>query len=267
MALQTTPPCTKSIQKLRKILYHSHEREKPIIQEAMVIADTFRNQPVFIHPDELIAGDELRQKPSGQPISMRTRHRSDWGNLGKKHPFFRMGMLHPGGNHTTVDFNAIMKEGFNGFIRRIDNSSLYHNKGEGRDFLNALRIVAQGYIDFCKRHGDLAETLAVSEQDPKRKGELLQIAENCYRVIADPPQDFWQACQACWFAFFFIPDAPGRIDQYLFPFYQQECNAGTLDHDRAKEILSCLWIKYFVKRGAGDGIGARHHLTRRTFRR
>jgi pyruvate-formate lyase len=36
---------------------------------------------------------------------------------------------------------------------------------------------------------------------------------------------------------------PGHLDQHLFPFYQAELSDGTLDRDKAKELLSCLWIK------------------------
>ena len=37
---------------------------------------------------------------------------------------------------------------------------------------------------------------------------------------------------------------PGHIDQHLWPFYQQGIADGTLTRDAAKELLSCLWIKF-----------------------
>ena len=37
---------------------------------------------------------------------------------------------------------------------------------------------------------------------------------------------------------------PGHIDQHLFPFYQKGIENGTLTRDKAKELLSCLWIKF-----------------------
>jgi len=36
---------------------------------------------------------------------------------------------------------------------------------------------------------------------------------------------------------------PGHIDQHLQPFYERELAADTIDRDRAKELLACLWIK------------------------
>ncbi|MCD8301914.1 MAG: formate C-acetyltransferase/glycerol dehydratase family glycyl radical enzyme, partial [Prevotellaceae bacterium] len=37
---------------------------------------------------------------------------------------------------------------------------------------------------------------------------------------------------------------PGHIDQHLFPFYQQGIQDGTLTRDKAKELISCLWVKF-----------------------
>jgi formate C-acetyltransferase len=37
---------------------------------------------------------------------------------------------------------------------------------------------------------------------------------------------------------------PGHIDQHLFPFYKQGLADGTLTRESAKELLSCLWVKF-----------------------
>ena len=37
---------------------------------------------------------------------------------------------------------------------------------------------------------------------------------------------------------------PGHIDQHLWPFYQKGIEDGTLTREQAKELLSCLWIKF-----------------------
>ncbi|MGQ9729964.1 MAG: pyruvate formate lyase family protein, partial [Candidatus Zipacnadales bacterium] len=130
-----------------------------------------------------------------------------------------------------------------------------------RAFLQALRIVAQGYLDLSRRYADHAEALARSEADPARRTELMRIASNCRRVPAQTPRTFWEACQCAWFAFFFLPDAPGRLDQYLYPFFARETQAGILDRDFAKELLCCLWVKYFEQFGASSGVSAYNHLT------
>ena len=96
------------------------------------------------------------------------------------------------------------------------------------------------------------EKLAAQETDPKRKEELLWIAGNCDVVPAHKPQTFAQAIQMYWFVHVGVTTelniwdaySPGKLDQYLYPFYKKEKEAGTLDYDKARELLECLWIKF-----------------------
>jgi formate C-acetyltransferase len=37
---------------------------------------------------------------------------------------------------------------------------------------------------------------------------------------------------------------PGRLDQYLHPFYKRDLATGKISRDEAKELLKCLWIKF-----------------------
>ena len=37
---------------------------------------------------------------------------------------------------------------------------------------------------------------------------------------------------------------PGRIDQYLYPFYRRDIDSGRLTVDEAKELLECFWVKF-----------------------
>jgi len=37
---------------------------------------------------------------------------------------------------------------------------------------------------------------------------------------------------------------PGRMDQYLWPYYQADLQAGRLDQQQAQELLDCLWLKF-----------------------
>jgi formate C-acetyltransferase len=179
---------------------------------------------------------------------------------------FREGVLSGAGNHTTMNYGTILHVGFEGLIdridRRIERLSPDERDVQGkRQFLEALRIVAQGYIDLCRRYGDYALALAQDTEDEIRGRELQAIARNCKRVPAQPPTTFWEACQSVWFCFFYLPDAPGRVDQYLYPFYQQDVERQAITRDFARQLLSCMWIKYFAFAGAQAGVSAHQHLT------
>jgi len=159
--------------------------------------------------------------------------------------------------HTTLD-DAIYKKGMLDFKQEINQSisSLdYLNDPEASDkaeILKAMDITCDAAIIFAERHADLAEKLALTEKDEVRKEELLNIARICRRVVKHAPRNFWEALQMYWFVHLGTItelngwDAmnPGHLDQHLTPFYEKGIADGTLDREKAKELLSCFWIKF-----------------------
>lgn len=259
---------------LRQESWSQTEGEPLVIREAKALAHYYRHQEVRIREGELLVGTSpgLTENPNEEVIpavfGRRTWEAPDpwWPTPPEVEPFWRHGMLAPAGNHTTLDFETIFSIGFSGLIERIHErlDRLDREAPEDtdkRNFLEALKIVATGYLDLSNRYADHAEALAEVENQPARQAELRTIARNCRRVPAHPPTNFWEACQAAWFAFFFLPDAPGRMDQYLYPCYARDREQGTLDPEFAQELLCCLWIKYFEAVGASSGVSAHNHLT------
>lgn len=118
--------------------------------------------------------------------------------------------------------------------------------------LEAMAISCDAAILFAERHAKLAEEKAAQCTDPKRKAELEKIADVCHWVPAHAPRDMWEAIQMYWFVHLGTVTElngwdsmnPGHIDQHLFPFYQKGIEEGTLTRDQAKELISCLWIKF-----------------------
>ena len=117
--------------------------------------------------------------------------------------------------------------------------------------LQGMSISCDAVVTFAERHAKLAEEKAAAETDPKRKAELLKIADVCHRVPAHAPRDFWEAVQMYWFVHLgtitelngWDAMSPGHLDQHLAPFYAKGIADGTLTREAAKELLSCLWVK------------------------
>ena len=118
--------------------------------------------------------------------------------------------------------------------------------------LEAMAISCDAAILFAERHAELAGQMASQETDPLRRKELEKIADVCRWVPAHAPRDLWEAIQMYWFVHLGTVTElngwdsmnPGHIDQHLFPFYQQGLADGSLTRDQAKELISCLWIKF-----------------------
>ncbi len=140
-------------------------------------------------------------------------------------------------------------------IRRRIEALDYINDPEATDKeqeLRAMDISCDAAILFAERHALLAEQMAREEHDPQRKAELLKIADVCHHVPAHAPRDLWEAIQMYWFVHLGTVTElngwdsmnPGHIDQHLMPFYQKGLDDGSLTPEKAKELLSCLWVKF-----------------------
>ncbi len=158
--------------------------------------------------------------------------------------------------HTALD-GTIYTMGMIDYERRIDDrigSLDYHLDPEAADKaeqLRAMAITCEAAILFANRHADLAEAMAAKEHDPRRQAELRQIAAVCRRVPAEKPRTLHEALQMYWFVHLgtitelngWDAMTPGHLDHHLQPFYEKDLADGILDRDRAKELISCLWIK------------------------
>ena len=144
-----------------------------------------------------------------------------------------------------------LKERIRARIAALD----YINDPEATDKqqeLEAMSISCDAAILLAERHAALAEEMAAATLDPVRRAELEKIADVCRWVPAHAPRDLWEAIQMYWFVHLGTVTElngwdsmnPGHIDQHLYPFYQKGLEDGTLTRDKAKELLSCLWIKF-----------------------
>ena len=122
-----------------------------------------------------------------------------------------------------------------------------------REQLLAMSISCDAIMILGRRYAIYARELAEAETDENRRAELLQIAENCDVVPAHKPQTYWQAIQMYWFVHIGVTTeinpwdaySPGRLDQHLDPFYQNDTAEGIIDKEKALELLECLWVKFY----------------------
>ncbi|MBN2345634.1 MAG: glycyl radical protein [Candidatus Aminicenantes bacterium] len=118
--------------------------------------------------------------------------------------------------------------------------------------LLAMEEAAGALVRFAGRHAAQVRRMAGKEKDPVRRKELRRIAAVCERVPARAPRDFHEALQHYWFIHLgVISEAnpwdafnPGRLDQHLLPFYRRGLADGTLDREKARELLQAFWIKF-----------------------
>lgn len=157
--------------------------------------------------------------------------------------------------HITVDYQSVLEKGFLGLKQEVEaelDRLDYEAPGSLKKLhlLRAMRICCDSAIRLAERYAAEADRLAAAESDPARRTELEQIAQICRHVPAHPARTFHEALQAFWFVHLILnletngyAIGPGRFDQYLYPYYRADIEAGRLSREQAEELLACLWLK------------------------
>lgn len=161
-----------------------------------------------------------------------------------------------GWGETTAGYQWLLSAGVKGIAqvvekRRAELDLTIPGDYEKDCYLQALLIVAEGMIGLAERYAFEADRLADVEKAPRRKKELAEIAAICRRVPANPARTFREALQSLYFyqiCIFMEQNAasynPGRMDQYLWPYYEADLEAGRITPAGAQELLDCLWVKF-----------------------
>jgi len=159
-----------------------------------------------------------------------------------------------GVGHISVDYEKVLKNGFNGIIREAEAAIVCADRNNPsfitkRNFLEAVIITAKAAIRWSNRFADMAERQAST--DSANAQTLRAIAANCRNVPANPATNFHEALQSFWFVQAIIQIesnghsiSPMRFDQYMYSYYKGDLSSGRLTKESAQELLDSLWVKF-----------------------
>lgn len=154
------------------------------------------------------------------------------------------------------DYKKGIEVGFAGIRREAEEAMARLDDMDPADsidrkaFYQAVVITCDAIILWARRHSEKAAALAKAETDPKRKAELEEIARITAKVPEHPADTFYEALQSQYFMQMFsrieqktgATISNGRMDQYLWPYYQRDLAAGRIDREKAKELFTCVWL-------------------------
>ena len=180
-----------------------------------------------------------------------------------KNPFTEVAGAASMQGHVTIGLKKILDLGWKGIYEQAENRLKGLKETEDRyeekkDFLESVLVSTMAIQAHCERYAKLAEDMA-KEATGDRKAELLAIAERCRRTPWEPPKTFMDAVQATWMSQSLLVlsygedsiFAPGRVDQYLYPYYKKDKEEGRITKEEASEILD----EYFIKLATFNGFG------------
>ena len=251
--------------------YRNTDGQPQIIRQAKAFAYMLNHIPIKIHPDELIVGAHPKGIPAEEENQRLNEVNEYWQGktIGDRVALaltqeecsaMRAGVYTSSSKtgHMTPDFEKVLKIGLNGIkkevleeLKNLDLSDPMRSKKA--TFLQSVLITLDAVCTFARRYADEALRLAETEEDSKRRDELFNISKICRRVPAEPTQTFHEACQVTWFIHLLVcfeegeshaAFAPGRFDQYVYPYYENDIKNGKITKASVAELIGCLWIKF-----------------------
>ena len=152
------------------------------------------------------------------------------------------------------DYEVILHRGCRDIINQcknyLDNFNYYDEDCVRKKyFWQACITDMEALITYANRYAELADKMASEEKDEVRAAELREMAQICRRVPEYPADSFREAIQCFWFLFLMMNPsstaAAGRFDQYIYPYYKKDLEAGKITRDQALEILEIIRLKDF----------------------
>ena len=181
--------------------------------------------------------------------------------------FYDLGIIKSEGNitsgdaHCAVDYGRLLREGLTTYARRaqakLDELDLtdYRNIQKSY-FYRAILIVVEAMRTFASRFAVLAREQAEQARaagNLGRANELTQMAEALDRVPYEPARTLREAVQSVWLTHLVLQIESnghslsyGRMDQYLWPFYEADLAAGRVTEAEADELMCNLWLKTYT---------------------
>jgi pyruvate formate-lyase/glycerol dehydratase family glycyl radical enzyme len=157
--------------------------------------------------------------------------------------------------HVIPGYRRVLKIGFRG-IEKMAAEGLAKlketdkNYEQRKDFYESVLVTSKAVCDYANRYAELAMEIAETASQARRT-ELLEIAEHIRQVPALPPRTFMEAIQSVWITNVVMEMShgelsvfsQGRVDQYLYPYYIADLEAGRITYEEALEAVE----EYLVK--------------------
>jgi len=169
----------------------------------------------------------------------------------KQNVIHRGGISMSGDGHIIPHYEKVLALGFRGLQKQsqkqLEKKDLSDDQ---RDFYRASIIALEAAIQFARRFAHLASELAEKEKEPKRKKELIRMAEINQNIFESKAQTFHEALQVVYYCHLIMMIESnghsfsfGRFDQYLCPYYFADIEKGRLTNDQVIELIALFFIK------------------------
>ena len=223
------------------------------VRLALALENLLRSLPIEIQAGELIVGLHPESEPPATPPAWTSLMPSQEPlRLPEERAALRAGVFTSGHKtgHLTPNFRRLLAMGFDGVLQQVE-APRPHATPPQRCERQAMAIALRAAAQLSERYAQRARDLAATEPEAGRRTELETVAAVCQQVAHGPARGLHEALQLTWFAYLIecmeegestAAFALGRFDQYLWPYWQADRDAG-LSRAAAAELVACFWTK------------------------
>ncbi len=162
-----------------------------------------------------------------------------------------------GYTHSVPNYGRVIREGLSEYARRIENNLMNakrQNSKEKIDFYLGMLDVLAGIRSWHQRILDMLRNAKMDEPDlDERRKRLISAYEH---IPFQPANSFFEAITAYNFVYYLDDcDNPGRIDQELITYYENDLKSGKVTYEDAVKLIRCIWENCDANSGWSSGIG------------
>lgn len=143
-------------------------------------------------------------------------------------------------DHAAPDYEGLLSEGLPGLRNRVAEAERRHRASHGKVvFLESVRIALEGLERHILRWAEAVEDVGKRTRDPLVALQVSMLRE----LVQRPPERLWEALQLVYLTHcaFQMDEraamAIGRADQFFYPFYVRDVEAGRLSRPQAQTLI------------------------------
>ena len=138
-----------------------------------------------------------------------------------------------GGMHFVMNFPRLLQDGIKGYQRRVMRQLENAESPEKRLFLEAMQDTLKGLVVLVQRCRDKLAEEYRDNPEPTLKALIAAFD----RVPLHPARSFYEAVVVVHFMIYLGCGEPGRLDQYLWHYYEQDRADKVITPREAEELL------------------------------
>lgn len=206
--------------------------------------------PLYVDPDDAIAGRwmfMLSRMRLGYQLS-RSNFAFDYSDLEPLQKKYDITTGIGKDAHFAPDYKIGLELGWGGLLAKVRAAQREHAADPvATELLEAEETTILAVQTWIRRLGAAAADQSMTEADPERRANLVQMAHACFGIVDARPTTFRETVQ--WIAVFNMASrtynrdgAGGQLDELLRPYYERDTAAGVLTDEEAEFDCFCLLL-------------------------